>query len=184
MLRAICQEREKQWDLAIPIAEFAYNSSVHRSTGCSPFSLVYTKVPSAVFDVTYVPNGMNTRAATFVEDVAQILEDVKSRLRKVYSKEKELKDAHRREVIFAPGDDVLVHFRKERLPASLSGNKLQPKRFGPYKVLRKIGDNAYVIDLPDHFGVSSTFNVADLSPYKALDEGTSLEDKLNPSGGA
>ncbi|GJX55951.1 retrotransposon protein, putative, ty1-copia subclass [Tanacetum coccineum] len=36
---------------------------------------------------------------------------------------------------------------------------------GPFRILKKINDNAYKVELPGHYGVSSTFNVADLSPY-------------------
>nr|GEU96911.1 hypothetical protein [Tanacetum cinerariifolium] len=39
-------------------------------------------------------------------------------------------------------------------------------RGGPFRVLKKINDNAYKIELPDHYNVSATFDVADLSPYK------------------
>ena len=36
--------------------------------------------------------------------------------------------------------------------------------------LTKINDNAYVLDLPGEFGVSISFNVADLNPYVGEDE--------------
>jgi hypothetical protein len=37
-------------------------------------------------------------------------------------------------------------------------------------VLHKINDNAYEIDLPGTYGVSSNFNVADLSPFFGMEE--------------
>ena len=70
---------------------------------------------------------------------------------------------NRKEVIFAPGDMVWVHLRKERFPERRK-SKLMPRGDGLFKVLAKINDNAYKIDLPADYGVSSTFNVADLSP--------------------
>ncbi|KAK1664696.1 hypothetical protein QYE76_052855 [Lolium multiflorum] len=79
----------------------------------------------------------------------------------------------RKEMLFKPGDLVWVHFRKDRFP-KLRKSKLKPRGAGPYKVLAKINDNAYSIDLPeDEFGVSNSFNVADLTPYDGEDLGAS-----------
>lgn len=36
---------------------------------------------------------------------------------------------------------------------------------GPFKVLQRVGTNAYVLDLPHDFGISSTFNIEDLVAY-------------------
>lgn len=36
---------------------------------------------------------------------------------------------------------------------------------GPYTVLRKIGSNTYVMDLPDDMWINLVFNITDLLPY-------------------
>jgi hypothetical protein len=41
-----------------------------------------------------------------------------------------------------------------------------PRTDGRFRVLEKINDNAYKLELPADFGtVSPTFNIADLKPY-------------------
>ena len=45
-----------------------------------------------------------------------------------------------------------------------------PRAAGPFKVLGKINDNAYKLDLPVDFGVSPTFNIIDLKPYMGEEE--------------
>ncbi|KAG8649291.1 hypothetical protein MANES_08G122660v8 [Manihot esculenta] len=80
----------------------------------------------------------------------------------------------RKKVVFRPGDWVWIHMRKERFP-NIRKSKLDARGDGPYQVLKRINDNAYVIDLPGEFGVLATFNVSDLSPF---DFGT--DSRTNP----
>ena len=54
-------------------------------------------------------------------------------------------------------------------------NKLKMKKIGPCKVLKKFGENAYEIELPDGIRISPIFNVSNLYPYKTGEEGTSDE---------
>ena len=74
------------------------------------------------------------------------------------------KDKHRKQRVFNEGDLVWIHLRKERFPKQ-SNAKLSPRADGPFRVVQKINDNAYKIELPGSYGVFATFNVADLSPY-------------------
>ena len=51
-----------------------------------------------------------------------------------------------------------------------------PRAAGPYKIIEKINDNAYKLELPPEFRVSPTFNIADLKPY--LGEEDELESRM------
>ena len=53
---------------------------------------------------------------------------------------------------------------QKRVFPARSKNKLMSRADGPFEVLERIDDNAYKVDLPRDYGVSATFNVADLSP--------------------
>ena len=71
--------------------------------------------------------------------------------------------------MFAPGDLVWLHLPKDRFP-NLRKSKLMPRADGPFKVLEKINDNAYKLELPADFGVSLTFNTKDLKPCLGEEE--------------
>ena len=85
--------------------------------------------------------------------------------------------------VFEEGDLVWIHLNKERFPQERS-SKLKPRGNGPFKVLKRINNNAYIIDIPtSRYSVSKTFNVADLSPYHGKEEEEAQESRTTLSQG-
>ncbi|RDX97616.1 hypothetical protein CR513_19595, partial [Mucuna pruriens] len=62
----------------------------------------------------------------------------------------------------------------EREIPHLKRFKLLPREDCPLKILNKINDNAYQVDMLQDFGGNITFNVIDLTPYDACVEAPNL----------
>ncbi|KAK1595955.1 hypothetical protein QYE76_059202 [Lolium multiflorum] len=91
-------------------------------------------------------------------------------------------NAKKKERVFEEGDLVWIHLRKERFPQERN-SKLKPRGDGPFKVLKRINNNAYVIDIPtSKYLVSNTFNVSDLSPYHGDEEEQESRTTLSQGG--
>ena len=80
----------------------------------------------------------------------------------------------RKELKLEPSDLVWLHLRNDRFP-ELRMSKIMLRADGPFKILEKINDNAYKLELPPDFGISPTFNISDLEPY--LGEEDELESR-------
>ncbi|KAK1663734.1 hypothetical protein QYE76_051893 [Lolium multiflorum] len=175
LLRSMIKKNLKEWEECLPHVEFAYNRAVHSTTELCPFEVVYGFKPITPLDLLPLPihERVNMEASKRADYVKKIHEKTKELIEKKGKSNAARMNKKRKEMLFKPGDLVWVHFRKDRFP-KLRKSKLKPRGDGPYKVLAKINDNAYSIDLPeDEFGVSNSFNVADLTPYDGEDLGAS-----------
>ncbi|KAK1646462.1 hypothetical protein QYE76_064267 [Lolium multiflorum] len=124
-------------------------------------------------DVDKYVKRVNMEASKRVDFVGKIHVKTKELIEKKGKSNAARVNMKRNEMLFKPGDMIWVHFRKDMFP-KLRKSKLLPRSASPYKVLAKINDNAYSIDLPvDEFGVCNYFNVADLTPYDGEDLGAS-----------
>jgi hypothetical protein len=71
---------------------------------------------------------------------------------------------------------ILAHLRKERFPRGMH-NKINMKKIGLCKVIRKFGANTYEIELHDGVIISLIFNVVDLYPCRTEEAGVEDEHK-------
>lgn len=108
----------------------------NRSTGKNPFSILYSKPPSFTVDLVTLPSFRSKASGVRAEEVQNMSTQYKLHA-----------DAHRRKKTFQEGDLVLAHLSEARLLAH-SCHKLNDGKFDPVRVVKRINDNAYILDLP------------------------------------
>ena len=160
----------KQWDLILPQIEFAYNRSMHRTVGKSPFEVVYGLQPIGPMELAPHPTiqQFSGDAEVRAKEIKKLHKEVRLKIEKNNAKYVEQTNRRRKYVEFEVGELVWVHLRKDRFPPGKFG-KLKPRVDGPFKIIEKIGENAYKLQLPDEYEISPMFNVKDLRAYHGED---------------
>jgi hypothetical protein len=166
MLWSVLKTNLKLWEECLPHIEFAYNRSVHSTTKVSPFQVVYSFNPRAPIDLLPLPPSEMTcfDASQRSEFILKMHETTQLNIEKMNEKYHIAASKGRRKVKLEPSDLVWLHLRKERFP-ELRKSKLIYHAAGPFRILAKINNNAYKLELPPEFGVSPSFNILDLRPY-------------------
>jgi hypothetical protein len=71
LLRSLATEHHSSWDQILPQAEFAYNDSVNRSTGKSPFQILYGTQPRGVSELR--ESGQAETSSASAEEFAEAM---------------------------------------------------------------------------------------------------------------
>ncbi|KAF8751558.1 hypothetical protein RHS01_08347 [Rhizoctonia solani] len=158
-LRAYSGVNQKDWVKWLPMAEFAYNNAVHSSTGKSPFKALYGWEP------TLTPSNVPTDVPE-ANELAEAMEaqwrEVEAALRQ--SKSQMIAGETGSPVEFKVGEEAWLDAKNVKLK-TLSP-KLTEQRLGPFKVIEKISDQAYRLELPPTMQIHDVFYVGLLSKVK------------------
>ncbi|KAL0307931.1 UNVERIFIED_CONTAM: Retrovirus-related Pol polyprotein from transposon opus [Sesamum calycinum] len=148
-IRCFVSDEPRLWFQFLHLAEFWYNSSHHSSIGMTPFQALYGRPPPSLS--SYVAG--TTTVADLDESHRRrhsILSMARYHLARTRLRMKQQVDRHRRDLSFAVGDWVLLRLQPYR-QLSIRGRKFQklaPRFFGPFCVLRRLGPVAYELSLP------------------------------------
>ncbi|GJZ42487.1 putative reverse transcriptase domain-containing protein [Tanacetum coccineum] len=137
MLRACAIDFGKGWVNHLPLVEFSYNNSYHASIKAAPFEALY---------------GRKCRSP------------IKQRMQAARDRQKSYADLKRKPMEFQVGDKVMLKVSPWKGVVRFGKRgKLNPRYVGPFKVLEKVGEVAYKLELPEELSrVHNTFHVSNL----------------------
>ncbi|GJU72195.1 putative reverse transcriptase domain-containing protein [Tanacetum coccineum] len=185
MLRACAIDFGKGWVNHLPLVEFSYNNSYHASIKAAPFEALYGRKCRS--PVCWAEVGeVQLTGPEIVQETTEKIIQIKQRMQAARDRQKSYADLKRKPMEFQVGDKVMlkvspwkgvVHFGKR--------GKLNPRYIGPFKVLEKVGEVAYKLELPEELSrVHNTFHVSNMKkcyadePLAVPLDGLHFDDKL------
>ena len=149
---------EGEWDKFLPMLRARLNNSSNASTGRSPNEIIYgtkTNEPLSLIGATYATDVEQNRTLHQREaEDAIAFANVNMKMRY---------DSKHQRLVLKEGDSVYLKLHKGY---SVSGihHKLGQQRVGPLKVLKKIGNLAYKLEIPPTWRIHDVVSVAMLEP--------------------
>lgn len=152
---------DEPWDVFAVHLRSTLNNSTNASTGKSPNEIVYGKKLNEGFGIndsdakgqTELTDARTRNRQEAADSIAFAAADAKVRY-----------DVRHKPITLEPGDLAFVKLHKGYHLPGLENSKLSNQRAGPFKVLRKYGNLAYKLDLPEIWKVHPVISVAMLEP--------------------
>lgn len=146
MLSHYVSRDQRDWDLWLPFALFAYNTAVHEGTRESPFFLLHGReavVPEVAFETTKVNYGtLENYRQELVQRMSIAHKIAAAALTDASNRRKARHDRRAGNSSYKPGDRVYL-----RIEAGTPGlsNKLAPKWSGPFRVTERLSEVTFKI---------------------------------------
>ena len=108
LLCCLIKENPREWEAILPLAEFAFNASINRTTQSSPFEVVYGLQPAGVADLLPLPlpTKSNLKALDMVQHMQQVHQVIQQKIQEANAKYKARVDQSKRQLLFEESDLV------------------------------------------------------------------------------
>ena len=160
-LRCFINERQNNWADLLPFAEFSYNNSLQQSINQTPFFANYGFNPKAHPEIP--SNEKPTAAEKRVIDINENIKLLKENLNKAKETYKKYADQTRMDPPeFEVGDNVWL---LKGISTKNRKKKLSNQFLGPFKIMKKVSNLAYELDLPQKMRCHPVFHVSLLEPF-------------------
>jgi len=142
--------------------QHAYNRAKQSSTQRYPSETWFGFIPTSYLDFVFgkdtMVDGHNDveKATRFIEQIQEMHQEVHEQLEKSQANYKARHDKQQMEHYFQVGDQVWLYMNKDRMQGE--GKKLKPIRYGPFRILEKIGENDFHLDLLAYMHIYSVMN--------------------------
>ncbi|GJV41477.1 putative reverse transcriptase domain-containing protein [Tanacetum coccineum] len=186
MLRAYAIDFGKGWVNHLPLVEFSYNNSYHASIKAAPFEALYGRKCRSPVCWTEVGEAQILGPELIQETTEKIIQ-IKQRMQAARDRQKSYADLKRKPMEFQVGDKVMLKVSPWKGVVRFGKRgKLNPRYVGPFKVIERVGEVAYKLELPEELSrVHNTFHVSNLKKCHADEplavplDGLHLDDKLH-----
>ncbi|GJT63303.1 putative reverse transcriptase domain-containing protein [Tanacetum coccineum] len=185
MLRACVIDFGNGWVKHLPLVEFSYNNSYHASIKAAPFEALYGRKCRS--PVCWAEVGeVQLTGPEIVQETTEKIIQVKQRMQAARDRQKSYADLKRKPMEFEVGDKVMLKVSPWKGVVRFGKRgKLNPRFVGPFKVIKRVGDVAYKLELPEELSrVHNTFHVSNLKKCHADEplavplDGLHFDDKL------
>ena len=160
-LRIFGDYAQNDWADWLPLAQFVHNTWMNETTKQSPFNLLIGGLPTSHYPMTEPMLTDDKRMDR--------IHQMRSRAQEAITKAQDVMK-QKRGTNYKPFDvNDRVWLEATNLRTTNPTAKLAAKRLGPFKILNKVSDVVYQLELPTQWKIHNVFHTSLLSPYTETD---------------